>query len=101
MIWTTVHLKAEQARLRMSFFFSSSPGPCFQLGIPLSISLDVFQDEVGASSALTDNSVSGTRKMGKETETGHYLIRSLPGGQKYCILRVSLQRETVPGYCFV
>lgn len=46
----------------MSFFSSSLPWPHFPLCIPLSISLEMFQDEVGTSSALTDNSVSGTRR---------------------------------------
>lgn len=36
----------------------------FPLHVPLSISLEMFQDEVGTSSAVTDNSVSGTRKKG-------------------------------------
>lgn len=78
-----------------SFLLPSSPGLCFPLGLPLSISLEVFQDEVGTSSAPTGNSVSGMRKMGKGTETGHYLIRSLPGWRSIIFYYIPF-RETVP-----
>lgn len=36
--------------------------------VPLSSSLEMFHDEVGTNSAVTDNSVSGKKKKGGEKD---------------------------------
>lgn len=64
--------------------------------VPLSSSLEMFHDEVGTNSAVTDNSVSEKKKKGGERDEGNinlsnlWAVRSITGDfQRPCLLRAT------------